>query len=66
MILGFIETDMTRENVSDVQLENIKKLIPLQRIGLPEEVANVAYFLTGNSFITGAVINVDGGLSLTF
>jgi 3-oxoacyl-[acyl-carrier protein] reductase len=44
----------------------IKKMIPMKRIGAPEDVARVAVFLAGpeSSYITGQVITVDGGLSL--
>lgn len=60
---GFIKTAMTDvlpENVIDVYL----KLIPLKRLGLPEDVANVVKFLVSDeaSYITGQVITVDGGM----
>ena len=44
--------------------QNILKNIPLQQMGEPEDVANVAYFLASDSakYITGQVINVDGGM----
>ena len=60
---GFIETNMTdvlQENVK----EEIKKQIPLKRIGTAEDVANAVYFLTSeeSSYITGQVLQVDGGM----
>ena len=62
---GFIETDMSatvRNKAGDL----IKKIIPMKRIGTPEDIAKVAVFLasTDSSYITGQVITVDGGLSL--
>ena len=60
---GFIETNMTDVLKEDVKL-NIKKQIPLNRIGTAEDVANVVYFLTAkeSSYITGQIIQVDGGM----
>lgn len=57
---GFIKTDMTR----DLNEEELKKLIPLNRFGLPEEVADVVCFLASEkaSYITGEVISVNGGI----
>ena len=60
---GFIKTDMT-DVLSDSIKEDINAQIPLKRMGLAEEVANVVYFLGSkeSSYITGQVINVDGGM----
>ena len=60
---GFIGTDMT-EILSDGVKENINNQIPLKRMGGPEEVAKAVYFLGGedNTYITGQVLNVDGGM----
>lgn len=57
---GFIETDMTK----DLPEEDLKRLIPLGRFGKPEEVAGIVGFLASHeaSYITGEVINVNGGL----
>ncbi len=57
---GFIKTDMTR----DLNENDLKNLIPLNRFGLPEEVADVVCFLASEkaSYITGEVISVNGGL----
>ncbi|EOH89522.1 3-oxoacyl-[acyl-carrier-protein] reductase [Enterococcus villorum] len=58
---GFIATDMT-EVLSDKVKEQVVKQIPLQRFGSVEDVANAAIFLAKSPYITGQVINVDGGL----
>lgn len=58
---GFIETDMTSE-LSDKIREEMTKNIPLQHFGQVEDIANTAVFLAKNPYITGQVINVDGGL----
>ena len=60
---GFIDTDMTSV-LTDKVKENIYAQIPLKRMGDTKEVANVVYFLSNDesSYITGQVINVDGGM----
>jgi 3-oxoacyl-[acyl-carrier protein] reductase len=62
---GMIETDMSQV-VRNLAGDQIKKAIPLKRIGKPEEIANVVAFLASDeaSYLTGQVIRVDGGLSL--
>jgi 3-oxoacyl-[acyl-carrier protein] reductase len=62
---GFIETDMS-EAVRNKAGDFIKKVIPMKRVGKPEEIAQVVAFLAGPAaaYITGQVITVDGGLSL--
>lgn len=60
---GFINTSMT-EVLSDKVKEGINAQIPLKRMGEAEEIAKVVYFLGSDesSYITGQVINVDGGM----
>lgn len=60
---GFIMTDMTNI-LSDKVKENIESQIPLKKMGTSKEVANAVYFLAGeeNTYITGQVLNVDGGM----
>lgn len=60
---GFIQTDMT-ESLSDTIKDTINTQIPLKRMGEPQEVAKVVKFLASNdaSYITGQVINIDGGM----
>jgi len=60
---GFIETDMTAKVPAEA-LELIKKMTPMGRLGRPEEVARAVRFLAAPqaSFITGQVININGGM----
>ena len=60
---GFIKTDMT-DVLSDSVKESINSQIPLKKMGTAEEVANAVYFLGNeeNTYITGQVLNVDGGM----
>ena len=62
---GFIETDMS-EAVRNKAGDFIKKVIPMKRVGKPDEIARVAVFLAdpATAYLTGQVITVDGGLSL--
>ena len=57
---GFIETDMTR----DLPQDELKQLVPMGRFGKPEEVASLVAFLASDeaAYITGEVININGGL----
>jgi 3-oxoacyl-[acyl-carrier protein] reductase len=57
---GMIETEM----LSDVPMRHLKQIVPMARIGKPEEVANVVRFLCSDdaSYITGQVIGVNGGM----
>ena len=66
---GFIESKMTADMEKTMPGEFVmmfKKLISLGRTGKPEEVANVIVFLASDeaSYITGNVVNIDGGLWL--
>ncbi len=58
---GYIRTDMT----ADLNEDELKNTIPLNRFGLPEEVAEVVGFLASekSSYVTGEVISVNGGIS---
>lgn len=57
---GFIRTEMTQ----DLNEAELKKLVPMQRFGEPEEVADSVVFLASEkaSYITGEVISINGGL----
>jgi 3-oxoacyl-[acyl-carrier protein] reductase len=60
---GFIDTDMTQK-LNQQQREALTNVIPMKRIAKPEEIASVVAFLASPaaSYITGQVVNVDGGL----
>lgn len=60
---GFVETDMTAE-LDEAQRSAILGSIPLGRYAQPAEVAEVVSFLSTASYVTGAVIPVDGGLGM--
>jgi 3-oxoacyl-[acyl-carrier protein] reductase len=60
---GFIDTDMTEILKEDIK-DSIVKNIPMGRIGSPKDIANIVIFLASEkaNYITGQVINVDGGM----
>lgn len=60
---GYINTDMT-SGLPDKVKEEVLKTIPMKKIGEPKEIANLVLFLSSNlsNYITGQVINVDGGM----
>lgn len=62
---GYIDTDMTAVFTDDIKKELLEK-IPLKRVGTSEDIAAAVRFLAsdGASYITGAVLQVDGGLAM--
>jgi len=62
---GFIETEMTSTLSQEIRAE-YAKVIPLQKMGSPVDVANLCMFLASDasSYITGQTIAVDGGLTM--
>tara|TARA_B110000483_G_C18202068_1_gene545688 strand:+ start:216 stop:959 length:744 start_codon:yes stop_codon:yes gene_type:complete len=61
---GLTETDMMKESTPDEFLKDTLSRISLNRVGNPNEIANVALFLASDlsSYITGQTIRVDGGM----
>lgn len=62
---GYIETDMTNKLDKQI-LNNMKKNIPLNKLGTCNDIANLVCYLASDlsSYITGQVINVDGGMTI--
>jgi 3-oxoacyl-[acyl-carrier protein] reductase len=63
---GFIETDMT-DHFKEKELENILNQIPANKMGNPQNIADLALFLASDKgeYITGQTISVDGGLYMS-
>ncbi len=62
---GFIKTHIL-DSIPEKVLEDMKHRVPLQRLGTPDEIANVYCFLASDeaSYINGAVIEVSGGMTV--
>lgn len=60
---GFIESPMTNE-LNELQKNNILDKIPMKKFGLPDDIANLALFLSSNqsSYITGQTFHINGGM----
>lgn len=61
---GFITTDMT-DVLTEEQHKRMLENIPLKKAGSPEDVAEAVVFLAENRYITGQVLNVDGGMVMS-
>lgn len=60
---GFVETDMTAALSEDLQKQMLET-IPLRRYGQVDDIAQAAVFLAKNTYITGQVLHVDGGMCM--
>lgn len=60
---GFVETDMTAALSEDLQRQMLET-IPLKRYGQVDDIAQAAVFLAKNTYITGQVLHVDGGMCM--
>lgn len=62
---GFIDTDLTRQNNTEEELRLLCDSVPLRRLAIVEEIANLVYFLCSekNTYITGQSVIIDGGFS---
>jgi len=63
---GYVETDLTHQNNTPEQIKAMCGLLPLGRLGQPEEIARAVYFLGSdqNTFITGQTLVADGGFTI--
>ena len=59
---GFVATDMVKELTDDTA--KIESQVPLGRLGTPEDIANAVAFLLDADYITGVVLQVDGGIAI--
>ena len=59
---GFLATDSTKNSLNNNQINNLKKIIPLNKLGNPISIAQTADFIISNEYINGSIIEVDGGL----
>jgi 3-oxoacyl-[acyl-carrier protein] reductase len=61
---GFLDTDSTRSALSETVLTKLQQQIPLRRLGAPETIYQTARHIVENDYLTGSVVEVNGGLSL--
>lgn len=61
---GFIETDSTRQALSDETIKHVTSKTPLRRLGEADEVAQAVCAVVQNDFLNGVILDVDGGLTL--
>lgn len=62
---GFIKTDMIVSSFTPEKIAALEQSVPLKRLGTGDDVAEAAMFLCQARYITGTMLVVDGGISLT-
>jgi NAD(P)-dependent dehydrogenase (short-subunit alcohol dehydrogenase family) len=62
--LGFVDVATTRDAVAAGTLKNYADKTPLGRLGRLDDVISAVDFLASNTFVSGAIVKVDGGLRL--
>lgn len=62
---GYVETDLTRQNNTEAEIQRMCAILPLGRLGQPLEIARAIYFLGSeeNTFMTGQTLVIDGGFT---
>jgi len=60
---GYVNTELTRQNNTERDLQNTREMIPMQRLAEPEEIACLVAFLCSekNTYLTGQCLVIDGG-----
>lgn len=60
---GYVNTELTRQNNSEQDIQNIQRMIPMRRLAEPEEIARLVTFLCSeqNTYLTGQCLVIDGG-----
>lgn len=61
---GFIDTSSTLRAMGEDALKKLKRTIPLRRLGTVEELVHAAQFIVENGYVTGTVLELDGGLTI--
>jgi 3-oxoacyl-[acyl-carrier protein] reductase len=61
---GFIDTDSTKNALSESMLDRLRQSAPLRKLGTPLQVASSVRYAIENDYVTGTVLEVDGGLVL--
>lgn len=61
---GFLDTPSTARAMGEDGVKRIKRSVPLRRLGTPAELAHAVQFAVDNGYLTGTVLELDGGLAL--